>query len=1167
MLCVAVALLVPHAPVYADDHSDEARTHILPWAQSAGQLFGLTDEGLDSLRWDDAYLTACPRAELLRMQAVVNNPAYYNYTSGPYRLHSDRGGYLCMDTGSLKTSTAASYATALSSVVWIERTADGGCYLKMQGRYLHTPQKDRSVALDDIPEKFYPVVQAPGGKVAFTTHKGSYSALHCGYSNVIGYTLDDDASFWTPAVADQFTVTASVNRDGTYYHTLFAPFATTTKQGTQAFVLAEYDGKAVATDQLTTVPARQPVLLRADSRTMQLGIDADADAPAPRNTALRNRVADLSYSAFNRAFLLYSGEGNDNHTYYRENLATKDKLYFWQQALVILMVEDRHDCRGDRAVASLVADLLDAFSAHEGGNGDGSAESSDAHQRGLSDWTWNKYNDDLLWAGLAYVRGYLITRQQRFLDQAEWAWQLMYNRGWDTQLGGGIWWSTDKQEKSGLSNNPAVCMACYLYDATGDPQYLEKAKAIYAWVRTKLRNTDGSVDEKIRADGTRPNSYNVYNQGTFVEGAANLCRLTGETRYRTDARKTIEYVMVNCVTSKGIMSRWKTDGTWQSELARGMAAHLRANPEDWNLRGYYKSTRSRITYYDWMRLNADAAWDTRDRVNDITGCKWEEETPTYPSEGRTWECDACASAVVMTNVTPEVLPGSPEETCVDLDDHSADYAYIPSQEEEPTPDDPPFVLDDQGIMRVGAPIKIACVGNSITEGYGNSTPYMAWPAQLERQLGGNYAVGNYGKSGYCLGRNTDYSYWTTSNFEAAKAANPDILVIALGTNDADPRRWDVTGPEFRQDYLDMIAGFRADGRSPVIFCTLPPPVFPVASSTQNRYIEEKLIPVVTDVAREANAYVLDFHTPMTAHADAFPDNVHPDDQGAALLAQIARECISGTQFLQGSVAVNGTVAASTHAVTPSGGNVTLSPVAGRDGTWAWTGPNNYTSTGREVTLTNVQSGGTYTVRFTDSEGQAAVLTFLVSVQGQTGGTIKPYVKTTEGQWQQTTDLTVQPGQDITFGPQYSASGTVSWAWRGPNGFLATARETTVTAMNEAKAGAYGVTVTDAQGRQTTAVYNIRVEGELDCAELIPYVNTGSWENTTAAAVAAGASVTFGPQPFDGEWTWTGPAGFTYKGREARVSSFSAAKAGEYVATRTTEAGCYDQIVFTLTLKQ
>ena len=41
-------------------------------------------------------------------------------------------------------------------------------------------------------------------------------------------------------------------------------------------------------------------------------------------------------------------------------------------------------------------------------------------------------------------------------------------------------------------------------------------------------------------------------------------------------------------------------------------------------------------------------------------------------------------------------------------------------------------LDADGIMRVGAPVTIVTIGNSITAGYSNTSPYWAWPAQLGR---------------------------------------------------------------------------------------------------------------------------------------------------------------------------------------------------------------------------------------------------------------------------------------------------------------------------------------------------------------------------------------------------------------------------------------------------
>ena len=326
------------------------------------------------------------------------------------------------------------------------------------------------------------------------------------------------------------------------------------------------------------------------------------------------------------------------------------------------MVEDRYIFRGDTELKPLISDLLEAFVAHESYTGpwEDARQNKDfskiAHEKGLSDWTWNDYNDDLLWAGLIFIRAYLITGNEFYLEQSKWDFDLLYTRGWSEDLGGGIWWSVEKNEKSGLSNNPAVVMACYLYEATKDEKYLNYAKKIYQWIRNTLFKEDGSVDENINRDGTYANSYNIYNQGTFIEGASLLYKYTSDSGYLIDAQRTIEFVMVNRVTDKGIMSGWKTDGTLQSEFARGIATLLKHDPSLWKYEGHYTKERKTITYYDWMRLNADAAWETRDKTKNITGCKWEEETPPEPAPGQTWEADACVSSVVMINVTPENKP-------------------------------------------------------------------------------------------------------------------------------------------------------------------------------------------------------------------------------------------------------------------------------------------------------------------------------------------------------------------------------------------------------------------------------------------------------------------------------------------------------------------------------
>ena len=478
-------------------------------------------------------------------------------------------------------------------------------------------------------------------------------------------------------------------------------------------------------------------------------------------------------------------------------------------------------------------------------------------------------------------------------------------------------------------------------------------------------------------------------------------------------------------------------------------------------------------------------------------------------------------------------------------------------------------LDADGIMRVGAPITIVCIGNSITDGYSNTSREWAWPAQMNRLLGPEYQVTNYGVSGTCMGKKAPTSYWKTDSYTKAKAANPDILVIAHGTNDADPWRWDQWGEEFHDDYLDMVASFRENGRNPILFSTLAPPLFSERKEKQNHYIEEKLIPKVTEIAAELGAKTIDFHTPLLGRDNYFPDNVHPSDEGAARMAELAKDIIAGQQQLTSSIKVKkGTVISPTMVVVEPKSSVELMPEAPTKGSWRWSGPKGFSSAKRVLSLKKLTSGGVYTVRFQDEEGNRSVLCFLVSIRGQKAGSIMPHICVAGSSWQQTTTLSVRPGQDITFGPSCSAGNDAgTWSWRGPNGFFAVGRQLTLNTMTTAKAGRYGVTYTDAQGRQTSAVYTIKVEGEPACPMLVSHIRDDSgWKQTTTLAVKKGSSITFGPHPMNGKWSWTGPNGFRSNERQNQLFDFNADMAGEYVGTYTNEAGCQDQLVITLTLE-
>ena len=207
-----------------------------------------------------------------------------------------------------------------------------------------------------------------------------------------------------------------------------------------------------------------------------------------------------------------------------------------------------------------------------------------------------------------------------------------------------------------------------------------------------------------------------------------------------------------------------------------------------------------------------------------------------------------------------------------------------------------LILLSATVSYAGKTTKVACIGNSIT--FGLTIPdreNQSYPAQLQKLLGPEYTVENFGRSGATLLRNGHNPYQKSEEFASALAFAPDIAVIHLGINDTDPRNWPNYRDEFMPDYLALIDTLRAvnpDVR--ILIARLTPithrhPRF--KSGTRDwRDMIQALIPKIAEVA---DVGMIDFETPLYAYPHLLPDGIHPDAEGAARLADTAYKAVSG----------------------------------------------------------------------------------------------------------------------------------------------------------------------------------------------------------------------------------------------------------------------------------
>jgi len=188
-------------------------------------------------------------------------------------------------------------------------------------------------------------------------------------------------------------------------------------------------------------------------------------------------------------------------------------------------------------------------------------------------------------------------------------------------------------------------------------------------------------------------------------------------------------------------------------------------------------------------------------------------------------------------------------------------------------------------------IKLACVGDSITQGVGASGG-MSWPDQIHKMLGEKWDVKNFGVSGTTLLNSGDSPYQKTDAFKNAKDFNPDVVVIMLGTNDTKPQNWK-NKDEFKADYMDMIKQFAALSSKPRVFLCYPPYIAGDGNWGINEPDTKAEIPMVDKVAKAAKVGVIDVHGALKGKDNLIPDRVHPNTEGATEIAKAVYKALTG----------------------------------------------------------------------------------------------------------------------------------------------------------------------------------------------------------------------------------------------------------------------------------
>lgn len=185
-------------------------------------------------------------------------------------------------------------------------------------------------------------------------------------------------------------------------------------------------------------------------------------------------------------------------------------------------------------------------------------------------------------------------------------------------------------------------------------------------------------------------------------------------------------------------------------------------------------------------------------------------------------------------------------------------------------------------------VRVACIGNSITDGSGiDLRDVNSYPAQMQKMLGPDYHVRNFGISARTLLNKGDRPYMREAYWKDAQAFNPQVVVIKLGTNDSKTANW-IYGREFGPDLQQMIDTLRTLPAKPTVLLCTPIPAYKDSWTINDSVIVNGIIPIQKKLAKKNKLVLIDLHAAFQNQdgKQMQHDGIHPTQAGAGQLAKI-----------------------------------------------------------------------------------------------------------------------------------------------------------------------------------------------------------------------------------------------------------------------------------------
>lgn len=195
--------------------------------------------------------------------------------------------------------------------------------------------------------------------------------------------------------------------------------------------------------------------------------------------------------------------------------------------------------------------------------------------------------------------------------------------------------------------------------------------------------------------------------------------------------------------------------------------------------------------------------------------------------------------------------------------------------------------------------KIACVGNSITDGHGiDMQELFDYPAVLGQNMGNGYYVKNFGISSRVMSNSGDFPYQKEPAWKACLEWKPNIVIIKLGTNDTKSHNWKTAENDFVPSMKQMVDSLRALPTNPRIIFLSPIKAIKQSWDIRDSVIVNGVMPRIQAFAKKEGLEYYDMHAamdlPNLQTELLLDDGIHPNAKGAAKMADLLSEYLKNT---------------------------------------------------------------------------------------------------------------------------------------------------------------------------------------------------------------------------------------------------------------------------------